>query len=164
MSVLISAVGIAILTGLHPTQFNRGDLWAFAAALAYACVINLLQNITKKYRNTNLIVCLQLVWTLPIPLVFATTSWHIEHLTLAAILAILYCGLIATCLVFYLQTRYQHYVSVTRAAVIYSFEPLIATVAALLIQHQPITWAIVIGGAFMLVSFIVSSLGNRAAH
>jgi drug/metabolite transporter (DMT)-like permease len=163
VAALVSAIGIAVLTGLKLSLINRGDIWAFAAAISYALVINMLQKITDKYSNTALITSLQLIFTLPVPVLLATMNWQISHWSWEVICAIAYCSLMATCVVFYLQTRYQHYVSVTRAAVIYAFEPLFATLFAVWIQHQPITKPIIMGGSLLLVSFMISSIQRRSA-
>lgn len=161
IAALVSAVGITILTGLKASLLDRGDFWAFAAAIAYALVINMLQKVTKRYSNTYLIASLQLLFTLPLPLILASFNWHVMAWSWEVIGAIVYCAVMATCVVFYLQTRYQHYVSVTRAALIYAFEPLFATIFAIWIQHQPLTWPIILGGGLLLVSFIITSLPTK---
>jgi drug/metabolite transporter (DMT)-like permease len=164
IAAMVSAVGIAILTGLKFSLISRGDIWSFGAAIMYALVINMLQKVTEKYSNTSLIASLQLVFTLPVPFVYALWDWHVVSWSWEAVGGIVYCTVFATCIVFYLQARYQHYISVTRAALIYAFEPLFATLFAMLIQHQPITWPVVIGGGLLLVSFVVASVKRQHAY
>jgi drug/metabolite transporter (DMT)-like permease len=88
--------------------------------------------------------------------VFALCHWHVPHFSWQALGTIVYCALMATCVVFYLQTRYQHDVPVSRAAVIYAFEPLFATVIAAWLLHQPITLHLVWGGGLLLMGFAIS--------
>ena len=158
VAALVSASGIAVLTGMKLTLIHPGDLWSFAAAISYALVINMLQKVTKKYSKTLLIVSLQLMFTLPVPVLYAITDWHVKHWSWGAVGAIAYCAVMTTCLVFYLQTRYQHYIPVSRAAVIYAFEPLFATLFAAWIQDQVITLPVLMGGGLLLISFAISSL------
>lgn len=156
LAAFISAVAIAILTGFT-LSFAMGDLWALGAAVAYALVINMLHKITQKHSNTLLITSVQMIGAIPLPFIFAMTDWHVVSWSWTAIAGIAYCAVIATCLVFYLQTQYQRHVCVTRAALIYAFEPLFATILAVWIQHQPITWPIMIGGSLLLGGFVISS-------
>jgi len=69
--------------------------------------------------------------------------------------ALIFCSAFGTVLTFYLQSKYQRYVPVTKAALIYAFEPVFATIFAFLLNKEMITGKMIIGGLLVLVGVLV---------
>lgn len=74
--------------------------------------------------------------------------------------AILITAIFATCLTFYLQTRFQKHTSSTRAGLIYALEPVFAVIFAYLIHQEMLTGQEIIGGILMLTAILIAELGK----
>ena len=141
LSAIICSLGIIVLTGAN-LHINQGDIWTLLCALSYALAVNTLQVITQHNYKPSNIVALQIAWCIPLPLtisIFQATPLHIHTMTSSIVFALLFCSLASTCLTFYLQSRYQKYLPVSRVAVIYAFEPVFATLFGYAINHEHFT-------------------------
>src|SRR5439155_13279680 len=75
--------------------------------------------------------------------------------------ALLYTGIMATGVTAYLQTRYQHYISPTAAAVIYMLEPVVAMIVAELFLTEQIGFLEVLGGLLIILGVIIAQVKSR---
>jgi drug/metabolite transporter (DMT)-like permease len=84
----------------------------------------------------------------------------------AVVLAIVAGALLATALAFYLQTWAQRYVSPTRAALIFTLEPVFAWVVAWWWTGELFTPRAGAGAALILAGVLIVELkpNRRAAH
>ena len=82
---------------------------------------------------------------------------HFEPSTYA-ILGIIYVGIVATALAFFLQTWGQKQMQATNSAVLLAAEPVFSAIFAVVILSEPVTSQLVVGGAMVIVGMIVSSL------
>ena len=82
---------------------------------------------------------------------------HFEPSTYA-ILGIIYVGIVATALAFFLQTWGQKQMQATNSAVLLAAEPVFSAIFAVVILSEPVTSQLVVGGALVIVGMIVSSL------
>jgi drug/metabolite transporter (DMT)-like permease len=71
-----------------------------------------------------------------------------------------YLTLLATVLSIYVQTRYQKDTTPTRAAIIFSVEPVIAAGIAYLALGEELGAAGVAGGVFIIAGVLVSELSD----
>jgi drug/metabolite transporter (DMT)-like permease len=70
-------------------------------------------------------------------------------------IGILFCAIFATSIAILLQTKYQHFVNPTKAALIYALEPVFAMLFAWTINQGDITSLMIIGGTVMLLSTLL---------
>jgi drug/metabolite transporter (DMT)-like permease len=77
------------------------------------------------------------------------------------VFGIIFTAIFGSALAIWIQLRYQPRMSVTTAAVIYSFEPLFAALAAYLIQDHIPSTVTLYGAAFILAGMILSSLSRQ---
>ncbi len=70
--------------------------------------------------------------------------------------SLLYLALFTTVITLLLQNRYQHDVTVAEASVIYSLEPVFATLLAALLIGERVGPAALVGGALMFVASTIS--------
>lgn len=157
---IISAIGIYILTGANFHDLNIGVLLGLVSALSFAITIVYLHRITRKVRDSNLLVCWQIFFTLPLPVLLAVHHSIAHAFNPTVIFALLYCALLSTCLTFYWQTKYQRKTTATKAALIYMLEPVFAVIFAYLINQEPIFEHTLIGGVVILFSIGLSELGH----
>ena len=71
------------------------------------------------------------------------------------IMAMVYCCALATILVLYLQIRFQKDTTATSAALIFSLEPVFASVIAYAFNNEALTSRMVLGGVLILFSIII---------
>ena len=80
------------------------------------------------------------------------------HADKNSIWAVLYLGLISTCLTYFLQTLSQTYVEETKAAIILSMEAVFGTVFSVILLHEQVTAKMLIGSVLILGAVLVSEL------
>ncbi len=152
LAAVICVIGLYILTGAKISNFQIGDLWTFGCAFSYAFTIFALQIITKRSQDTILLsFYATLFGIIPVTILLPHFSWHVV-LHWQVIIALVFCALLATTLVTYLMFAYQKYTSVTKAAIIYTLEPVFATLFAFMIGNQLLTRDLVLGGILIIIS------------
>ena len=70
--------------------------------------------------------------------------------------SLLYLAVFATAITLLLQNRFQHDVTVAQASVIYSLEPVFATLLAVLFIGEQMGPAILVGGVLMFAASAIS--------
>lgn len=155
---LLCLTGLYILTGADVSHFSQGDILTLLGALATATSICLIQKISKQTTRILLFVFYQIVFTIPLPLLATQPADYAPLFNIVTIIAILFCAIFATTLVFYLQLRFQRDTSATRAAIIYALEPVFATIFSYWIVQEPITVNTLIGGGLIFLSIIMNDL------
>jgi drug/metabolite transporter (DMT)-like permease len=60
----------------------------------------------------------------------------------------------------YLNTKYQKYTTPTRAAILFTFEPVIAAILAYLILQERMGLLGIIGGALIIIGIMISELSD----
>lgn len=156
---LVCVVGLYILTGANLEHLNYGDMLVFFSAIGASIAIVYLQKIAGKVQNYKLLSFYQIVFVVPIPLLllFIQPTMKI-HFKMSVITAILFCSMMATVVTLFLQAKYQRHTTAAKAALIFMLEPILASIFGLLINGEPITSNIILGGIIMLSSIIGSEL------
>jgi drug/metabolite transporter (DMT)-like permease len=80
------------------------------------------------------------------------------HVTQYSVIALIYTGLFATCLTAYLQSRYQHHVSPTAAAVIYMLEPVVAAIIAEVFLTERMAFWEMFGAGLIIIGVIIAQV------
>ncbi len=145
------------------SDFNIGDFLTLICAIFFAGYIVYLDVISDK-TDFNHVVWIQIVVTLigSFFLMFSFDHIGIEQIKFEfnsqVILTILYTSIFATIITTFLQTKYQKYTTPTRAAIIFTSEPLIASILAYLILNETIGIFGLIGGALIIIGVLTSEL------
>ncbi len=145
-------LGLFILTGASFHSLRSGDFWVLIGAVFNAIAIVTIQWITPKISQYRLLVFYQIAFTLPATILIG------HHLNFAPIFnpivlgVVLFCGIFATSIAFFIQVKYQQHTSAPKAALIYALEPVFALVFAWLISHNGLSIHTLIGGTIMLLS------------
>lgn len=151
---LICLVGLYILTGAD-FKLETGEAWTLLAAIAFALQLTYIQRMSTQLHNVKLVTFYQILFTVPLALFF---SWHtkINNLFhLDVIIGLLFCAVFATIIVFFIQLKYQKFVTATRTALIFSLEPVFATIFGLIINGEKLTKHSIFGGLIILISILL---------
>ena len=160
IGVLLVTAGLYLLTSPEGSGFNKGDALVLVCAAVFGLYIVFLDIVSKEGN----------VWHLSF-IQFAMTavgagvgSLLFEHLfikmTTGFIAAISYLTVLATLYTLTIQTRFQKDTSPTRAAVIFSIEPVFAAIFSFLFLGERIGASGIAGGGLVVGGLLVSELSG----
>ena len=157
-AIFATMIGIAILTLKESMTFQIGDIYLAIAAVGYAIYLILNSKFTKSVESISFgvyqlgvagilgaILCL-LFETPKIPM--TTNGW----------IAILGLGIICTAFCFIAQSVVQQYTSPTTTGLIFSLEPIFASIFAIVFLGEMLTTQLLIGGGLILLGNLVAQL------
>lgn len=163
IGILLAAIGIAFLTkptGHEAFSLNFGDLLTIGCAVAFALHMVVLGYVAKRERIEAVaigqIICAALLSATSLVFEAPQVTWN-----KGVIVAILATGIFATAIAFGLQTWGQKYTSATRAALVFSLEPVFALATAALVGGEPVTTATFLGGGLILGGILCVELKPR---
>ncbi|MEX0602291.1 MAG: DMT family transporter, partial [Bacteroidota bacterium] len=140
--------------------FNIGDGLTLICAAVFGLYIVYLDVFTKQYHVGHL-TFLQFVST---GIICAVSALLFEDMVLALttnlLLGVAYLAVLATVVTLAIQTRYQKDTTPTRAAIIFSLEPVIAAILAYLVRGEEIGSLGVLGGGLIVTGLLVSELSD----
>jgi drug/metabolite transporter (DMT)-like permease len=144
-------------------HLNRGDLLTFVAAGLYAVHIILVGEYTRAHSVSALSVlqvaaCAMLAWIATgaasatgwQPLRFA---WRWELL-----IGILICAVFATAMAFSIQLWAQQYTTPSHAAILFTLEPVFASITSYLVIRERLGGRSLLGAAFVLAGILTAEL------
>ncbi len=155
-AAMLCLYGLFILTGSNIAHISYGDILTLICAVAVALQIIFLQYISSHHSDYKLICFYQILFTAPLPAVMALHTGNFAGIFHPTVMfAFFYCVIFATIITLYLQTKYQKFTTATSAALIFSLEPVFASLLGVMINGEVITHSIIIGGAVMMASVIL---------
>jgi drug/metabolite transporter (DMT)-like permease len=160
VGVVVVSIGLYFLTSPVGSQFNFGDGLTLACAALFALYIVYL-DLYSKEQDVSQLAFLQMVVIATLAAVggLLFEEWHFEFkLNLA--LGLAYLSIMATVVTLYLQTAYQRQTTPTRAAIIFSLEPVFSAVFAYLVDHESIGVLGVVGGGMIVMGLLISELSD----
>lgn len=163
--IFLSSGGNSLTTFLREfgSTFNLGDGLTLICAFFFALHVVYMDIISPKHDFWILFLS-QLVtvslFALIMSLLFHFTSLEIIRINFTSNLwiGLFYTSLLATCVNFGLQTKFQKVVSPTKAGIIYSFEPIFAAIFAFFLLNEKITNFGLLGSALIFFGLIVSEI------
>lgn len=160
VGVILSVLGLYLLSSPSGNDFNIGDALSLACALFFAFYIVYLDfasNEPDKLQLTyvQFIVCGALGF-ISAPF-FETVQMRVAP---DAIVALLYLTIFATIISMWIQNRYQGDTTPTRAAVLFSLEPVIAGIFGYAVRGENIGFIGVIGAAVIMSGLILSEFSD----
>ena len=161
VGVFLAIIGLYFLTSPEGTSFNYGDRFTAIGAVAFAAHTVALQIYSKRHdfiQLTFLQVFVTALIGLLTTILFETPRFEVNTTLLSVIIG---TALFPTVLNFYIITKYQRYTSSTRAAIIYSFEPVAAALIAYMILGEVLGIRGVIGGALIFGGMIISEMKKK---
>lgn len=156
----LSLLGIYFLTGADLFGLSYGDAWVLLCALTSALTIMLMHRLSAMKTSPLNFTFYQILLTgfLMSPLLLSQgfsaldAQIFISLHSIVIIGALCFCASFATVFAIMLQIRYQHQLTETKAALILMLEPVFAAFFASVFFHEKLSWMMVVGGGFVLLS------------
>lgn len=158
ISVLIVGVGLYVFTSPAGGDFNSGDLLVLFCAVVFAFYIVYLDVFTKE-RFDREIVFWQFVATAVIGFAFSPFVDTTDAVfTPSAIGGVLYLAFFASTIAIFVQSKYQRETTPTKAAIIFTMEPVFAAVIAYIVLSELMSGIEVLGAVIMFAGLMFSEL------
>lgn len=159
--VVTAFAGLWLLTAPAGGSFNRGDTLTLLCAVAFSVYIVYLDLASRSLHVLRLTV----IQVLSVALFSWFAVWFLEtpsiEVNAASIGIVAYLAVAATMLTGYIQTRYQKETTPTRAAVIYTVEPVWAALFAALALGETLGPSGIAGGGLILTGVLISELSDK---
>ncbi|HMD41307.1 MAG TPA: DMT family transporter [Candidatus Acidoferrum sp.] len=145
------------------SQLNRGDILTFIAAGLYAMHIILVGNYSRRHSVAALSVlqvaaCAALAW-LAAGLT-AATGWQPARFSWESksLIGIAICAVLATAVAFSIQLWAQQYTTSSHAAILFTLEPVFASLTSYLLIRERLGNRALAGAAFVLAGILIAEL------
>ena len=156
--ILFAVIGLLLLTGANPLNWNDGDLLVMICALAVAFHVIFTGRFAHR-NNVYLLTAAQLgvvslltMFALP----FSDFQWPVIQMNHWWLL--IYLGLFGTVYTFLMQTAMQRFTTTARTALIFAMEPVFAALFAFLIAGEQLTISGWIGGLLIVLGMITAEI------
>jgi drug/metabolite transporter (DMT)-like permease len=162
ISVSIAVLGVYLINKIDGSGMNLGNVLIILSALFYSLHILIISSI----RSTKLPVLftfMQLSSVCFLTLVLALFSSSISLILTppkTVFVAALFSGLVSTSLCYFIQTWSLRYLTVIQSSLIFSLEPVFASLAGKFLLNEPFSKWIVIGGGLILFSIILTQISR----
>jgi len=160
MGVGLALFGLLLLTWHTPWTINFGDLLVIICSLFVALHILGLDVFTKGYDGRALtfvqIATMAVLGCLG-SLCFEPVSWP-RQWTGSLIFALVITSVFATAYAFWAMTTFQNRTTPTRAALIYTLEPVFAAVFSIWLAGDRLTSLAWVGGALIVAGMIIAEI------
>ncbi len=158
IAIIMTMSGITVLTLKESLSFQIGDILVAIAAISYSIYLVLNSSFTKQVDSIAYGVY-QLgfsgVFAFILCLIFETPQ---VPTTMNGWIAILGLGIICSAFCFVAQSVVQQYTTPTNTGLIFSLEPIFASLFAIIFLDEYVTTQLLIGGAFILLGNIIAQL------
>ena len=155
--LFLAFAGLYLITGgIEKGEFNPGDLITLFSAVAYSLYIVCL-NLLSSTEDSGHLTTVQLLVTSVLAVIlmpFFEDPFVIPSVKLWG--NILFLSLLGSVVAVYVMTRFQNAVSPTRAAILYSLEPVFSAVLAVWILNE-LFGSTQILGAFLILGGVLFS-------
>jgi len=161
LGVVCAAAGLFLLTSPSGSRFNIGDGLTLVCALLFAFYIVYLDFASSepdKLQLTFVQFLLCGVLGLASALLFEDIKINV---TREFTFSLLYLTVFATIVAMWVQNRYQGDTTPTRAALIFSLEPVVAAVLAYFVRGENIGVVGIFGGAMIVSGVLLSELSDN---
>lgn len=161
LAVLLASTGLFLLSGIDPRGLgmNYGDFLTLVCAIAYAFSVVLISKYVKEHSSsvlatiqalTTCVLC-TLSWVIiePFSLPTSTIAWG----------AVFFTAVFATSLAFLGQNYAQKYTTATKAAIIFTAEPVFALIFSSVTLGETLSQEGVLGAALIVVGMLLSGFG-----
>lgn len=160
IGVAMALVGLLLLTWHTPWQLNPGDLLVVICSLFVAFHILGLDALTAGYDGRAL-ACVQIttmaVLGLAGSLLFEPISWP-RQWSGSLVSALIITAVFATAYAFWVMTTFQRLTTPTRAALIYTLEPVFAALFSVWLAGDRLSLLAWSGGALIVFGMVVAEL------
>lgn len=160
--IVLAVFGLLMLTGANPLRWNKGDLLVFVCTVAVAFHVVFMGKFAPQH-NVYLLTAAQLSTVSLLTVFFALPFSQFNWATVTANngLILVYLALFGTVYTFLMQTSMQRFTTTSRAALIFSMEPVFAALFAYLIAGELLGLRGWIGGLLIVAGMISAEVPWR---
>jgi drug/metabolite transporter (DMT)-like permease len=161
LGIIIVLVGLWFLTAPTGSEFNLGDGLTLFTAVVFALYIVYL-DIASKAMSPMQLTFLQSASTGVFSIVAALGFERmVFNPTSSMLVSLAFLTIFATIITTFIQTKYQKETTPTRAVIIFTVEPVWASIIAFLILDEQLGTLGILGGALIIGGVLVSELSDR---
>jgi drug/metabolite transporter (DMT)-like permease len=161
VGVAVVTLGLWFLTTPAGSAFNSGDALTLVCAVLFAIYIVYLDVISKEIETVQLLF-IQLssmtLYSVVTVALFETPKCIVGP---QSVMALLYLTFLATLITTWVQTKYQKDTTPTRAVIIFSVEPVIASIIAYILLGETLGALGILGGALIIAGVLLSELSDN---
>ena len=161
-AVIMGLAGLIFLLKGDFSHINIGDLLSFGCAISYSAHILYTGKATKEFPALHLtffqVSMVSVLSFILVPTGSMQMTWNFDTVS-----ALLFTAVICTTFAFLMQTKLQRVVQPTTTAIIFSTEPVFATITAAVIGHEILSLSQYAGCAIMVLAVVVSQWKTRAS-
>lgn len=166
LGVVIAFIGLYIFTNPDLDNINNGDVLTLISTGFWAVYITLMDSFTKGEVSTKLtmqLVAIQFLFALPLPfigfLIFDLPDFQISWSS-DLFMSLAFNGILASFVLTIIHTTYQRYTTPVKAALIFSLEPIFATIFAAIFLNEILSTLELIGASILMFGVLTSELGK----
>lgn len=165
IGVFVASIGLWFFTNPDINNLNVGDILTLFSTVFWAFYITYMDKYTKDQTGTDYtaqLVFMQFLSLVALSsisfLIFDLPNFHLDfHPNL--IYAVLYNGIIASFVLTFIHTAYQRFTTPIKAALIFSLEPVVASVASIFIFNSVFSFREILGAIIMFGGVFTSEIG-----
>ncbi len=164
--VIVAFLGLWLFTNPKFDHINLGDVYTLISSVFWAFYITYMDVLTKdirKFENTMQLVFMQFIVAVPVALIgsliFERANFHV-HFSAGLIGSLIYNGILASIFLTMIHTSVQKYTNPVKAALVFSLEPIFATISALIIFNEILNGREYIGAIILFMGVILSEVGE----
>ncbi len=166
IGVIIAFIGLYVFTNPDLNNLNTGDILTLISTGFWAVYITLMDSFTKNYdsqKQTMQLVAIQFLFALPIPVV-GFLFLEVPNLELKftddLLMSLAFNAILASFVLTIIHTTYQRYTSPVKAALIFSLEPIFASIFAAIFLSEILSTLELIGATILMFGVLTSELGK----
>ena len=165
IGVVVATIGLWIFTNPGLTDMNIGDIFTILSTIFWALYIIFMDSFTKnkdKFSESAQLVMLQFIAAAPVSAIFFFIFEYqaLElNFTTNLLVSLAFNGIMASFLVTFIHTAVQKYTTPVKAALIFSFEPVLASVIAMIFLSEFLNLREYAGALILFSGILVSELG-----
>ena len=156
--LLIAFIGLSFVTGMGSGggALNKGDLITLLSAVSFSLYIVCI-NLWSTEDDAATLTFLQMLMTSIISFVIAPFV-EVPFISPEPLFwfNLVYLSLLGSVVAVYLMNRFQNAVTPTRAAILYSLEPVFSVIIAVMLLHERFTLMQVLGSALIISGVLFS--------
>ncbi len=161
LGIAVVLIGLWFLTSPSGAEFNLGDGLTLFTAVVFALYIVYL-DIASKAMSPMQLTFLQSASTAVFSFVTAVGFEHmVFNPSRSMLLSLAYLTVFATIITTFVQTKYQKETTPTRAVIIFTVEPVWASIIAFIILGEQLGSLGLLGGALIITGVLVSELSDK---
>ncbi|MFH1050974.1 MAG: DMT family transporter [bacterium] len=166
IGVVIAFIGLWMFTNPHIDSINTGDLITLISTFFWAFYIVLMDVFTKgkeDFKETVQLVILQFIGTVTVALTLHLFLYRASfeiNFSSNLLMSLAYNGILASFILTFIHTGFQRYTTPVKAALIFSLEPVVASIAAVFALNEIINGREYVGAIILFIGVMVSETGE----